>query len=152
MNRIASNKLLSNYMQGRSLYNFFKVQKHLNRDDLRSPRQNPSHTFQLEWHALTLPFLFELTQSISESGSHLWELDNSWEANNLIRQMNKKTLSTDSEKCHHVHNSVEIASKNEQKEDLKWLWRHMVATKILTNFKNQDRANNSLNYCFAAIK
>ena len=44
--------------------------------------------------------------------------------------MNKKNRSTKSKKWRHARTSVEIAWTNEQKADLKWLWRHMVVTKI----------------------
>ena len=50
-----------------------------------------------------------------------------------------------------TRNSVEIALTNEQKADFKWLWRHMVATNILSTRKKQGKGNSSLSYRFAGI-
>ena len=54
------------------------------------------------------------------------------EKNKSISKWEQKTSTTKSEKWRHARTSAEIAWTNEQKADLKWLWRHMVATKILT--------------------
>ena len=62
---------------------------------------------------------------------------------NLIRQINKKTRSTKNEKWLHACTSVEIAWMNEQKADLKWLWRHMVVTKIIIKKKQKHSRKNS---------
>ena len=43
-----------------------------------------------------------------------------------------KTSSTKSETWRQARNSVQIAWTNEHNADLKWLWRHMGVTKILT--------------------
>ena len=43
--------------------------------------------------------------------------------------MNKKIAPL---RAKNARTSVEIAWKNEQKADLKWLWRHIVVTKIAT--------------------
>ena len=51
-------------------------------------------------------------------------------------QNEKKTCSTKSEKWRQVRTSVEIAWTNEQKEDLKWFWRHRVVTKFSMRKKN----------------
>ena len=67
--------------------------------------------------------------------------------------MNKKTRSTENEKWRHERTSVEIAWTNEQKEDLKWLWRHMVVKKSRRrNKKNKEKSKNSPSYRWAAIK
>ena len=55
--------------------------------------------------------------------------------------MNKKSPTTKSEKWRHASTSIEIAWTNEQKTDLKGLWRHMVATKIGTTKQKQQKAN-----------
>ena len=69
---------------------------------------------------------FQSQELIFESEvSHVW-------LKIYSREWTKKTRSTKSEKWRSSHTSVEIAWKNEQKADLKWLWRHMVVTKILT--------------------
>ena len=57
-----------------------------------------------------------------------------------------------SEKLRHTCTSIENSWTNEQNADLKWLWRHMVVTKIAKKKKNQEKANNSLSYRCEAIK
>ena len=63
-----------------------------------------------------------------------------------------KTRSNNSEKWRHARTSIEIARTNEQKADLKWLWRHMVEQKSRRGNKNHEKANNSPSYRCAAIK
>ena len=61
---------------------------------------------------------------------------------------------SDSEGWRQARNSVEMAKTTEQKADLKWFWRHMVVTTILTTEtkKNKEKANNSLSYHCAPIQ
>ena len=53
----------------------------------------------------------------------------------------QKTRSTKSKKWRQARTSVDIAWTNEQKADLRWLWRHMVVTKILTKWKKHSRTS-----------
>ena len=55
----------------------------------------------------------------------------------------------ESEKWRHMRNSVEIAWTNEQKADLKRVWRHVVVKKILITKTKQEKTNN-LSYSSAA--
>ena len=64
--------------------------------------------------------------------------------------MNKKRVAK-VKKWRPTGTSDDIAWANEQKADLKWLWRQMVVTKIATEQKNQEKSNNSPSYRFAAI-
>ena len=48
-----------------------------------------------------------------------------------------KTRFTKSEKWRHARTSVEIEWTSEKKADLKWLWRYMVVTEILTKQKKE---------------
>ena len=53
-----------------------------------------------------------------------------------------------------THFKWNCIKNNEQKADMKWLWRHMVVTRIATmkKQKNQQKANNSPSYRGASFK
>ena len=79
------------------------------------------------------PYLWvKVNKSQFQSEEVIFESEVSQVTKILITQMNKTTHFTKSEKWRHARTSVEIAWTNQQKADLKWLWRHMSATKIAT--------------------
>ena len=56
-----------------------------------------------------------------------------------LDEANEKIRSNNIEKWRHARNSVEVPWTNKQKADFKWLWRHMVVTKILTKEKKREQ-------------
>ena len=85
-------------------------------------------------HALIWPYLFELKRINVDFNARKSFLRVRCDQK-LNHAYEQKTGSTKSEKWRHARTSVEIAWTYEEKADLKWLWRHMVVTKILKKWK-----------------
>ena len=81
---------------------------------------------------LTVCLWIKINNNQFQSGEVIFESELSCVTKKLITQMNTKTRTTKSEKWHHARTSVKIARTNEQKTHLKWLWCHIVVTKIMT--------------------
>ena len=118
----------------------------------------PSNALQFERNAiakcnhLTIISLNQSKEkSISEWCSHFWEWGKSPVTKKLITRMKKKLSPLRVKNDFSYAIQFEIAWANEQKAHLKCLWRHIVVNQKTRWNRKQEKANNNLNYRFAAI-